>query len=136
MEKVRPIKSLPPIEQLRSRTLGRVLIKMGVLTREQVHECLRVQKQQRKGAQIGQIFLEMGLVDENQLRIALAAQRAMEYVNLDAIDVPEEVIEKIPAQMAKSYRVVPIEYDKEKNELTIVLDNPNKAVPRNPAIDL
>jgi len=47
MGKINTTKNLPPIEQLRGRTLGRVLIKMGVLTREKVHECLKIQKQRR-----------------------------------------------------------------------------------------
>ena len=118
-------KPLPPVEQLRSRTLGRVLIKMGVLTRENVHECLKIQKQRPGSMRIGQIFLELGLVDQSQLLIALAAQRGMEYVNLNEIDIPADVIEKVPAQTAKAYRVVPIEYDKVQNELKVVLDNPD-----------
>ena len=116
---------LPPMEQLRGRTLGRILIKMGVLTREKVHECLKIQKQRHQTIQIGQIFLELGLVDEKQLQVALAAQRGMEYVNLSDIDIPLDIIEKVPAQMAKTYHIVPIKYDKEKNELTIALDNPD-----------
>ena len=122
MEKVKTAKTLPPTEQLRGRTLGRILIKMGVLTREKVHECLKVQKQ-RPGVRIGQIFLELGLVDENHLQIALAAQRGMEYVKLGDIDIPADVIEKVPAQMAKTYHIIPIEYNKEKNELCVVLDS-------------
>ena len=125
MEKVKTGRTLPSIEQLRSRTLGRILTKMGVLTREKVHECLKIQKQRHGTVQIGQIFLELGLIDENQLQIALAAQRGMEYVKLGDIDIPAEVIEKVPAQMAKTYRIVPIEYNKERNELSIVLDNPD-----------
>ena len=116
---------LPPIEQLRSRTLGRVLIKMGLLTREKVHECLTIQKKRHDGVQIGQIFLELGLIDEKQLRIALAAQRGMEYVNLNEIDIPADVIDKVPAQMAKTYRIVPLMYDQEQNELKVVLDSPD-----------
>jgi len=125
MGKMRTAQKLPPIEQLRSRTLGRILIKMGVLTREKVHECLKIQKQRQGTMQIGQIFLELGLIDEKQLQIALAAQRGMEYVNLDDIDINPDVIEKVPAQMAKTYHLVPVEYNKEQNELTVVLDNPD-----------
>ncbi len=125
MAKIEASQKLPPIEQLRSRTLGRILIKMGVLTRERVHECLKIQKQRHGTIRIGQIFLELGLVDEKQLQIALAAQRGMEYVNLDNIDIPPDVVEKVPAQMAKTYHIVPINYNKERNELTIVLDNPD-----------
>ena len=125
MEKVKTGRSLPPIEQLRSRNLGRILTKMGVLTRDKVHECLKIQKQRHGTVQIGQIFLELGLIDENQLQIALAAQRGMEYVKLDDIDISAEVISKVPAQMAKTYHIVPIEYNKEQNELSIVIDNPD-----------
>jgi type IV pilus assembly protein PilB len=125
MGKMKTAQKLPPIEQLRSRTLGRILIKMGVLTREKVHECLKIQKQRQGTIQIGQMFLELGLIDEKQLQIALAAQRGMEYVNLDDIDINPDVIEKVPAQMAKTYHLVPVEYNKEQNELTVVLDNPD-----------
>jgi type IV pilus assembly protein PilB len=123
--KIKTSQKLPPIEQLRSRTLGRILIKMGVLTREKVHECLKIQKQRKGTVLIGQIFLDLGLVDENQLQIALAAQRGMEYVSLGEIDIPLDVVDKVPAQMAKTYHIVPINYNKERNELTIVLDNPD-----------
>ncbi len=119
------IKNLPPIEQLRSRTLGRVLIKMGVLTREKVHECLEIQKQRHGKMRIGEIFVELGLVDQEQLQMALAAQRGMEYMDLSEAAIPPEVIEKVPAQMAKTYHIIPVEYNKEKNELKVVLDNPD-----------
>ncbi len=118
-------RKLPPIEQLRSRTLGRVLIKMGILTREKVHECLKIQKQRPEPVSIGQIFLELGLVDEKQLQVALAAQRGMEYMNLNNINIAPDVIAKVPAQMAKTYHIVPIEYNQKENELTVVLDNPD-----------
>ena len=122
---MKAIKNLPPIEQLRSRTLGRVLIKMGVLTREKVHECLEIQKQRHGKVRIGEIFVELGLVDQEQLQMALAAQRGMEYMDLSEAAIPPEVIEKVPAQMAKTYHIIPVEYNKERNELKVVLDNPD-----------
>jgi type IV pilus assembly protein PilB len=114
----------PPVEQLRGRTLGRILIKMGVLSRNKVHECLKIQSQ-RKGVQIGQIFLELGLIDDFQLQMALAAQRGMEYLSLDGVDIPPDVVEKVPAQMAKTYHIIPIEYNQKKNELIVALDSPD-----------
>lgn len=125
MGKIESIKKMPPIEQLRSRTLGRVLIKMGIITREQVHECLKIQQKRGGKEKIGQILLELGLVDEKQLRIARAAQRGMEYVNIDEREIASDIIDKIPAQMAKSYHLIPIAYNKEQNALTVALDNPD-----------
>jgi len=123
MAKVDPTQTLPPVEQLRGRTLGRILIKMGLLHREKVHECLKIQQQRHGEVKIGQIFLELGLVNEKQLQLALAAQRGMEHINLNDFDIPPDVIEKVPAQMAKTYHIVPIEYNKERNELSVALDS-------------
>ncbi|MFC1739041.1 GspE/PulE family protein [Planctomycetota bacterium] len=123
MGKIKTAKKLPPLEQLRGRALGRVLTKMGILTRSKVHECLRIQKQRPEKIRIGQVFLELGLVDEDQLQTALAAQRGMEYIKLDNLEVTPEIINMLPAQMAKNHHVVPIQYNKERNELTVVLDN-------------
>jgi type IV pilus assembly protein PilB len=87
MDKLKTIEKMPPIEQLKGRTLGRILIKMGILSRDKVHECLKVQGQRQGKVQIGQIFRELGLVDDGQLQMALAAQRGMEYVNLEGLDI-------------------------------------------------
>jgi len=124
MGKMKTVQKLPPIEQLRGRPLGRILMKMGILSREKVHECLKIQNQRHGNVQTGQILLELGLIDEDQLQVALAAQRGMEYISIDGMDIPADIIEKVPAQMAKTYHIVPIEYDKEQNELTVVLDSP------------
>ncbi len=115
---------LPPIEQLKGRNIGRILIKMGILSRDKVHECLKIQQQRNGNIQMGQIFIELGLIDEKQLQIALAAQRGMGYISLDGIDIPADVIEKVPNQMAKTYHIVPIEYIQDRNELVVALDNP------------
>ncbi|MGB8225372.1 MAG: ATPase, T2SS/T4P/T4SS family [Sedimentisphaerales bacterium] len=114
-----------PIDQLRGRTLGRILVKMGILTREKVQECLNVQKKQGAGKQLGDVIRELGLIDEKQLRKALAAQRGMEYVDLAGLELSHEVIGLIPAQMANAYRVVPILYDKSQNSMEVAIDSPD-----------
>lgn len=123
MGKANAMEKLPPVEQLRGRPIGRILMKMGLLSREKVHECLEIQKKRGGGIRLGQILLELGLVDESRLQIALAAQRGIEYVSIEGVEVPADVIEKVPAQMAKSFHVLPISYNKDKNELVVVLDN-------------
>jgi type IV pilus assembly protein PilB len=105
--------------------IGRILIKMGILTRDKVHECLSIQKKQDDTVKLGQIFLDQGLVDENQLSVALAAQRGMGYVDLASIEVPEDVLEHVSAQMASTYKVLPLEFDAGSNELTVAIDSPD-----------
>lgn len=115
---------IPPVQQLKGRNLGRILIKMGVLTRDKVHECLKEQKK-RGDVKLGQVCLDLGLVTEAQLRIALAGQRGLEYVDLNAMSIPDDVIEHISAQMADTYQIVPIEFNKSRNELTVAVDSPD-----------
>ncbi len=107
------------IEELKGRPLGRVLVKMGKITREQVHEALDVQK--AKGGPLGEILIELGYIDEKSRTLALAYQAGMEYVELKAMDIPDEVIKLIPAQMAKAYKIIPIAYDEATNHLTIAV---------------
>ncbi|MFB3890420.1 MAG: GspE/PulE family protein [Phycisphaerae bacterium] len=107
------------LEQLKGRPLGRVLVKMGRVTRDQVHEALDVQK--AKGGPIGQILIDLGYIDEKARALALAFQAGMEYVDLANVDIADEVIKQIPAQMANAYKVVPIEYNPATNALTIAV---------------
>ncbi|MBN1817137.1 MAG: Flp pilus assembly complex ATPase component TadA [Sedimentisphaerales bacterium] len=116
---------MPPIRQLKGRTLGRILIKMGVLTRDKVSECLQIQQERGGKVKLGQIFVEKGLVTQKQLNMALAGQRGMDYVDLSKLEVPKTVIQHVPAQMARTYRVIPIAHDAASNELTVALDSPD-----------
>ena len=47
----------------------------------------------------------------------------MEVVDLDELEIPPEVIARIPATMAKNYNVVPIKFD--GRVLTVAMSNPN-----------
>ena len=114
---------MPPVSQLKGRPLGRVLIKMGKLTREKVHKALSVQKESPSAIPIGQILINLGYITETDMNLALAFQLGMEYVNVDDMDVNEEVISQITAQMALTYRVLPVDYQQEEHTLTIAVDS-------------
>jgi type IV pilus assembly protein PilB len=114
---------MPPIAQLRGRPLGRILIKMGKVTRAQVSEALELQKKKR--GPLGQLLIEMGYVEEPDLNRALAAQVGMESIKLSDIDVEKSVIDMLPSQMAHAYRIVPTDYDRETNTLGVALASPD-----------
>ncbi|MCD6303576.1 MAG: Flp pilus assembly complex ATPase component TadA [Planctomycetes bacterium] len=99
--------------------LGRILIKMGKVTRQQVHEALDVQRE--SGGPLGQILIDLGYIDEKDRTLALAYQAGMEYVDLSAAEIPPDVIKQIPAQMANAYKVVPLEYDPAANHLVVAV---------------
>ncbi|RKY24899.1 MAG: pilus assembly protein PilB [Planctomycetota bacterium] len=111
------------VDDLRGRPLGRVLVKMGKLTREQVHEALETQK--AKGGPFGQILLDMELIDEDTRSQALAGQAGMEFIDIASMEIPETVLSQIQPQMANAYKVVPIEFNPDTNELRIAMASPD-----------
>ena len=112
-----------PSKGYRGRPLGRILIKMGKVNRKQVHEALAVQKAKR--GPLGQILIDLGYIQAPDLQLALAAQIGMEPVNMDAVDVQDEVVKLLPNQMANTYRIVPIDFDKGTNTLSVVMSSPD-----------
>jgi type IV pilus assembly protein PilB len=92
---------------------------MGKVTRDQVHQALDVQKE--KGGVIGQILVDLGYVDQKTIDLSLAYQAGMEVVDLGAIDIPEDVIKLIPAQMANAYKIVPVSYNEDTRTLVIAV---------------
>lgn len=107
------------VAELQGRPIGRILVKMGRITRDQVHEALDVQK--KSGGPLGQILIDLGYIDEATRTLSLAFQAGMEFVDLAAIDIPDEVIAMIPAQMANAYKVVPLDHDEATNHLTVAM---------------
>ncbi len=116
---------IPPVAELKGRTIGRILIKMGLLTREKVHDCLKIQQDRKGQVRLGEVFIEQGLIKPKDLRIALASQRGMEYVDIDSMTIPQAVIDQVPAQMARTYRILPLSYDKSSNRIAVAIDNPD-----------
>lgn len=109
--------------QYRGRPLGRILIKMNKVSRQQVHEALAVQKAKR--GPIGQILIDLGHITDADLQLALAAQIGMEPVDLEAMDVREEVVKLVSNQMANTYRIVPVNFSEATNTLSVAMSSPD-----------
>ncbi|MCA9244476.1 MAG: Flp pilus assembly complex ATPase component TadA [Phycisphaerales bacterium] len=111
------------VSEFKGRPIGRILIKMGKVSRAQVSEALEIQKKKR--GPLGQILIEMGYVEEADISTALAAQAGMEVLDVNDIDIDRAVLGLVPNQMAHTYRVIPTDYDRETNTLGVVLDSPD-----------
>ena len=123
----RKTKSVDP-SQLKGRRFGRVLTKLGLLSRDQVHEALAVQKVARKKGdtkKIGSIMLEMGLIAENDILKVLAGQAGLAWKEFELNSIPQEAIDALPVESATTYQIAPIEYDEVSKTLTVALKSPD-----------
>jgi type IV pilus assembly protein PilB len=105
--------------ELKGRKIGRVLTKLGKVTREQVHEALAVQRNRK--ALIGQILVELGYCTQRDIAEALAGQAGMSYVDLSGFTMADEVRDAVAAETVQSYQVVPIEYNPRSKRLKIAM---------------
>jgi type IV pilus assembly protein PilB len=103
-----------------SRPIGQLLKEMGLVTEYEIQQALEVQRQQ--GGMLGKILADMGAVEESDLLIALAVQAGMEVVALDEMEIPEDVIARVDANIAEAYRVVPVSHT--DNSITVALYDP------------
>ena len=109
--------------ELKNRKLGRVLTKMGKVTREQVHEALEVQKTRK--APIGQLLTELGYITQRDVQEALAGQAGMGFVDLGGMELDADTLGVLPAETVQAYQVIPIEHEKGTKRLKIAMKSPD-----------
>lgn len=106
---------------MEGRLLGRVLVHMGVVNFDHVHEALR--EQNKKGGPIGDVMINLGMIDRHTRDIALAFQQGMKYLDVSRVDVPAKMLEMIPANMAWSCRILPLGKARNRSELLVAFDS-------------
>src|SRR5688500_8253810 len=111
--------------ELKGRRIGRVLTKLGKVTRDQVHEALTVQKARKDKGQtkrLGELLVEMGYVTQNDVLEAVAGQAGMRMVQVPG-DIPQTAIEALPAETAHTYQIIPLEFEERTKSITIAMNS-------------
>ncbi len=103
------------------RFIGEILVDMGCVTEEDVFAAL---EEQQKGGdkKIGEILVGKRLCTDEDITCALAEQHEIEVVDIDAIDVPREIVEKVPRELARQHNIIPI--DITDGVLTVAISDP------------
>jgi type IV pilus assembly protein PilB len=86
--------------------LGEMLIEAGMLTNEQLEKALSIQKS--RGLRLGAILLQEGFVGEQQLVQALSRRLSIPWVSLWHIDIPDHILQLVPANVAEEFFLIPI----------------------------
>ncbi|MFG0319374.1 MAG: GspE/PulE family protein [Planctomycetota bacterium JB042] len=105
------------------KLLGQILKEMRAVTEGHVQEALMEQRQ--KGGAIGEVLVGLGAITREQLAKALGVQAGMEVVDLDATEIPGDVVDRIDATTASLLRVMPCRL--QGNVLTVALADPLNA---------
>ena len=100
--------------------LGDLLIREGLITKEQLEKALQEQKQ--NGTRVGYNLVKLGFIKETELTKALARQYKMPAVDLAKFEVDPKIAKLIPADLATKHFVLPLKRD--GRTLTVAMADP------------
>lgn len=89
--------------------IGDLLVAAGAITDEQLQEALAQQKE--SGQKLAEVLLSMGYISRDLYIATLTQQLGIEYIELKACKLDEEVLHLIPENLIQKYTVVPIGFD-------------------------
>jgi type IV pilus assembly protein PilB len=100
--------------------LGEILLREGLVTREQLAQALTEQKNSKH--RLGYVLVKLGLVQELEITKVLARQYRMPAVDLTRFEVDPKIIKLVPAEMAIKSVVLPLK--REGRTLTVAMADP------------
>lgn len=104
----------------RPKRLGDILIAAGLITEEQLEEALA--KQKGSGKRLGTVLQDEGYITELEMIEALQMQLGIEFIDLNKINIPTELAQVVPVNIAKQYQVVPVRII--RDELYLAMADP------------
>lgn len=102
--------------------LGDLLVRAGVVSEQQLNAALGEQK--KWGGRLGTILVRMGALSEDLLVKALSKQLGIPRANLDAAQVPQQILERLDRATCEKYNVVPLQYVQDRRALMMGVSDP------------
>jgi type IV pilus assembly protein PilB len=103
-----------------SAPLGQMMIDAGFINQEQLQDALS--EQRSTGLKLGSVLSSLGHSDQKTVSSFLSTQFGVPCIELDEVEVEPSVLELIPKQMARRYKLLPIERSGIK--LTVAMAEP------------
>ena len=103
-----------------SERLGDLLVREGLITREQLDKAL--QEQRQSGTRVGYNLVKLGFIQETELTKMLARQYKMPAVDLSKFEVDPRIAKLIPGDLAIKHLVLPLKRD--GRTLTVAMADP------------
>jgi type IV pilus assembly protein PilB len=109
-----------PVASNSSERIGDLLVREGVITKDQLDKAL--QEQRQNGTRVGYNLVKLGFVQEIELTKVLARQYKMPAVDLSKFEVDPKIVKLIPADLAIKNLVLPLKRD--GRTLTVAMADP------------
>ena len=102
------------------KRLGEVLIAAGVITEADLERGLALQKGSKE--RLGTVLIANGIITEEHLMEALQLQLGVDFVDLTKVNIPVELAQLVPKNIARAHQVVPVKVM--MDELYLAMSDP------------
>ena len=102
------------------KRLGELLVAAGTISEEELARGLALQKGTKE--RLGTVLISNNIITEEKLIEALQMQLGIEFVDLTKVNIPTELAQALPKNIAKQYQVVPVRTV--KDELYLAMSDP------------
>lgn len=102
------------------KRLGEVLIAAGVITEADLERGLALQKESKE--RLGTVLIANGIITEEHLMEALQLQLGVDFVDLTKVNIPVELAQLVPKNIARAHQVVPVKVM--MDELYLAMSDP------------
>jgi type IV pilus assembly protein PilB len=89
-----------------SQRLGDLLVKEKVITREQLEQAGKYQKEQN--CRLGAALVKLGFLSDEEVTNFLSRQYGVPAINLSYFEIDPSVVKLIPYETAKRYQILPL----------------------------
>ena len=114
------------MEEQQKLPLGKLLVLKGVISEDQLRIALLEQK--RSGLQLGKQLVNLGFVTEATVREALSESLNQQSADMSRMVVDPASLKLIPKDIAKRYRVFPLEFDRQNRTLMLAMSDTHNIV--------
>jgi len=108
-------------EQRRKLRLGELLVQRGLISQDQLH--IALMEQSEHDMPLGRQLVRLGFVTEAMIRDILAHTIGQEGIDLSNVVADAEALKQVPEEFARRYRLLPIAFNTERNELLVAMSD-------------
>jgi len=99
-----------------------ILQESGAVTAEQVEKARSAATVAQRGMSVVDMLIHENVLSEMDILGVLAGHLGMEMISLQGVDIPPEIRDMVPVEIARRYKVIPVY--KVDNTLTVATSDP------------
>lgn len=100
--------------------IGQELVRRQLISQENLDVALM--ENERTGDRLGRILVRCGFISEDDLLNVLSDQLGLPVYKVLEKEIPQDVIDAIPAKLARAHKIIPVK--KDEHTLTICMSDP------------